>query len=78
MIIYILIKEHLGGCRTVVRLAGARPGSIFSTEKKNQTEFGQAWWCIVIIPALGRLRQEDLEFKASLGCIVDFKAILAT
>jgi hypothetical protein len=30
----------------------------------------QAWWCILIIPALRRLRQEDLEFKASQGYIV--------
>jgi hypothetical protein len=27
-----------------------------------------AWWCISVIPALTRLRQEDLE--ASLGYIV--------
>jgi hypothetical protein len=26
-----------------------------------------ARWCTPIIPALGRLRQEDHEFKASLG-----------
>jgi hypothetical protein len=25
---------------------------------------------MAIIPALGRLRQEDHEFKASLGCLV--------
>jgi hypothetical protein len=25
------------------------------------------WWCISVIPALRRQRQEDLEFKASLG-----------
>jgi hypothetical protein len=28
---------------------------------------GQAWWCTSIIPALGRLWQEDREFEASLG-----------
>jgi hypothetical protein len=28
-----------------------------------------AWGCMLVIPALGRLRQEDLEFKASLGYI---------
>jgi hypothetical protein len=27
------------------------------------------WWHISIIPALGRLRQEDLEFQANLGYI---------
>jgi hypothetical protein len=28
------------------------------------------WWCAPIIPALRRPRQEDQEFKASLGYIV--------
>jgi hypothetical protein len=27
----------------------------------------QAWWFMPVISALGRLRQEDLKFKASLG-----------
>jgi hypothetical protein len=27
------------------------------------------WWCMSIIPALGRLRQEDHKFKVSLGYI---------
>jgi hypothetical protein len=26
-----------------------------------------AWWHTPIIPALGKVRQEDSEFKASLG-----------
>jgi hypothetical protein len=26
-----------------------------------------AWWCVPVIPALRRLRHEDLEFKASWG-----------
>lgn len=26
------------------------------------------WWCIPVIPALGRCRQEDQEFKACLSC----------
>jgi hypothetical protein len=30
----------------------------------------QVWCCTPIILALGRLRQEDLEFKASLGYLV--------
>jgi hypothetical protein len=30
----------------------------------------RAWWCIPVIPALGRLRQKDHEFRASLGYIV--------
>jgi hypothetical protein len=29
-----------------------------------------AWWSMPVIPALGKLRQEDHEFKASLGFIV--------
>jgi hypothetical protein len=29
-----------------------------------------AWWCTSVIPALGRLRQGDHEFEASLGYIV--------
>jgi hypothetical protein len=28
------------------------------------------WWFIPVIPAFGRLRQVDYEFKASLGYIV--------
>jgi hypothetical protein len=28
------------------------------------------WWYLAVIPALGRLRQKDCEFKASLGYIV--------
>jgi hypothetical protein len=27
------------------------------------------WWFTPVIPALGRLRQEDIEFQASLDCI---------
>jgi hypothetical protein len=30
---------------------------------------GQAQWYIPVIPVLGRLRQEGLEFKVSLGYI---------
>jgi hypothetical protein len=30
----------------------------------------QAWWYMYIILALSRLKQEDLNFKASLGYIV--------
>jgi hypothetical protein len=29
-----------------------------------------AWWVISVIPALMRLRQEDHEFKGSLGYIM--------
>jgi hypothetical protein len=30
-------------------------------------------WCASVIPALGRLRQEDLEFKSRLGYIARSK-----
>jgi hypothetical protein len=35
------------------------------TMRKHQveTEFGWAWWCMPGIPALGRPRQENLEFE---------------
>jgi hypothetical protein len=26
-----------------------------------------AWWDMLIVPVLGRMRQENVEFKASLG-----------
>jgi hypothetical protein len=29
----------------------------------------QAWWLMFVLPALGRLRQEDHRFKASLDYI---------
>jgi hypothetical protein len=36
-----------------------------------QTQYwSQAWWQTSVILALGRLRQEDYEFKVSLGCIL--------
>lgn len=28
------------------------------------------WWCTPVNPGCGRLRQEDLKFKASLGYTV--------
>jgi hypothetical protein len=31
------------------------------------------WWYMPIIPALGRLRQEDPELEASLGFIMETK-----
>jgi hypothetical protein len=32
------------------------------------------WWHISVIPALGRLRQENSEFKSNLGYIVSLRA----
>jgi hypothetical protein len=35
----------------------------------RKTDFmGQVWWYIPAVPALRKLRQEDGEFKAILGC----------
>ena len=31
---------------------------------------GRAWWCMLVIPVLGRLRQEDHRFRASLSYLV--------
>jgi hypothetical protein len=33
------------------------------------TKLSQVWWCTLVIPALGRLRQEEQQLEASLGCI---------
>jgi hypothetical protein len=32
--------------------------------------YNQVWWYLPVIPALGRLRQEDLQFETSLGYVV--------
>jgi hypothetical protein len=38
------------------------------TQLKNlKMSSGWMWWCMLFIPALGRLKPEDLEFKVSLG-----------
>jgi hypothetical protein len=34
-----------------------------------ELEPSQVWWHMSVIPALGRLRQEDSEFEVILGCI---------
>jgi hypothetical protein len=34
----------------------------------RKQEHWPAWWCTSVIPLLRRLRQEDYEFKTSLGC----------
>jgi hypothetical protein len=38
--------------------------------KRSWTALGWAWWCVSVIPALWRWRQEDHKFEASLGYIV--------
>jgi hypothetical protein len=37
----------------------------------------QVWWHTAVLPAPGRLRQEDLKFKAKLGLHYESKARLA-
>jgi hypothetical protein len=58
-------------------MCGSRGSALqaWSPEFKCQSQqwqkcFCKAWWCKVVIPALGRLRQEDLQFETSLGYIV--------
>jgi hypothetical protein len=34
--------------------------------RKSQN-FSHVWWCTPIIPAVGRVRQENSEFEASMG-----------
>jgi hypothetical protein len=51
---YSLVAEHLASTLEAL-------GSSFSTTKKNQ-KTKRIWWCTPVIPALRRLRQEDLEF----------------
>jgi hypothetical protein len=41
-------------------------------------DLSQAWWFVTVIPEFWRLRQEDHEFKASLGNIMSLKSGLAT
>jgi hypothetical protein len=38
---------------------------------RKKKEKGQAWWCISVIPELGRLRQEDLKFEARVSYMVN-------
>jgi hypothetical protein len=43
---------------------GGDDGKVSSSVKRNNNEL--VWWCTSVIPALRRLRQEDLKFKASI------------
>jgi hypothetical protein len=36
------------------------------------------WWWVPVLPALGRWRQEDQEFKVNLSFIVSLKTVWAT
>lgn len=45
---------------------------------RNQTQ-SQAWHCLPLMPALWRLKKEELcEFKANLFCIVSFRVARVT
>jgi hypothetical protein len=55
---------HLRG--KVYHLSQAfNPHSIYTIFQ--QWHMSQVWWCLLVIPAPGRWRQEDLKFEASLG-----------
>jgi hypothetical protein len=45
--------------------------------QQNSVHAGQ-WWCTPLIPALGRQRQEDHEFEASLVYRVSSRTARAT
>jgi hypothetical protein len=36
------------------------------------------WWCTSVIPALGRLKKEDLEFKVSLDYVISTRLALVS
>jgi hypothetical protein len=49
------------------RRAGRRNHDSYFFDIKRSESW--TWWCMAVIPALGRTRQEDQEFKANLGYI---------
>jgi hypothetical protein len=59
----IVFLENIFQCLKVVIK------SLLSVLQNKYKRISWVWWCMPIIPALGgRLRQEDCEFEASLGC----------
>jgi hypothetical protein len=49
-------------------LFGELSGRGVTIQQSNQKQrVNHVWWCRPVIPALGRLRQEDSKFEASLG-----------
>jgi hypothetical protein len=52
------------------RERGGQRGQDFAEGESLKIHSHWAWWCLPVISALGRLRQEDCEFKASLSYIV--------
>jgi hypothetical protein len=53
------LRQTGGTCQSI-----SRCGSYLDLPKSN---YSQGRWCTSIIPELGRRRQEDPEFQASLG-----------
>ena len=49
---------------------GSIPSSAKKKKKKRKEKLNQPRWYELIIPVLGRLRQEDLRFEASLSYLV--------
>jgi hypothetical protein len=44
-------------------------GAAFGDSIVEYGKWSHAWWCMPVIPALGKLRQENHEFKVSLSYI---------
>jgi hypothetical protein len=44
----------------------------FNRGNYSRPKRSRAKWCMSVIPALRKLRQEDLKFKARVGYIVRF------
>ena len=54
----IFFKKHI--------LCTLRPPNL---ESRKDYRSSQMWWLVLAISPLGRLRQEDHKFKASLDCM---------
>jgi hypothetical protein len=50
----------------ILRGAGSNGDSLGQRSPVEGNVRGQVWWCTAIIPALGRQRQEEGKFEASL------------
>jgi hypothetical protein len=68
-------KAKSKGCEGELRMewlegAGFWQDVLVVENKSKTLRSSWKWWYTPVIPALGRLRQEDLEFEASLGYTV--------
>jgi hypothetical protein len=59
------MKEKKVGRREGVRERRREKEGIWISDKKMLRK-SWVWWCIPVISALGRLRQEDFKFNGSL------------